>query len=162
MNKLKITVVIVAVACIAGVIGYIIGGRPAPSAPERTAGTITSEEASIPYDAPPQVIKRVEPQYPAKMLETGTEAKIYLKVFIDTEGNVKDAQAFKTIVSLHQNTESAGKDFISVADSDFQASATNAARQWKFEPAKMQGKPVGVSVVIPFHFKLMSGSVKKK
>jgi hypothetical protein len=113
------------------------------------------------HDKEPAVVKQIAPVYPPSMLESGWEATVYLKAFIDVEGNVAESQSIrvqiistkspdKSDVPAEQTTE--GKAFV-------EASIT-ALKQWKFTPAQMKGKPVGAWVTVPFRFKL-SGEGKR-
>jgi protein TonB len=162
MKKWMLAVIIIIVVCAAGITGYIIGVRSNASAPPPSISEKIPNDTLINYDTEPKVIKRVEPHYPADMLEPGAEAKVILKILIDTSGNVSDAQIINTIVSIQRTGNSTTKDFSTAAGNEFQESAVSAARQWKFDPAKIQGKPVAVWVTIPFQFRLMTGSEKKK
>ncbi len=118
---------------------------------------IHSPETEIAFDKRPEVIKRVEPIYPASMLEGGWEAVVYVKAFIDLDGNVKEAKSEKIqIKSIRTDKEDAYPQEQSTDRKAFEESALSAVYQWKFTPARMQEKPVAVWVTIPFRFKLNS------
>ncbi|KUG25960.1 regulatory sensor-transducer, blar1/mecr1 family / tonb family protein [hydrocarbon metagenome] len=81
-------------------------------------------------------------KYPEKAHDARLEGKLLLEVTIDESGNV-----VKSVVM-----ESAGVDFDNAAIA--------AVKKTKFAPAEKGGKKVKASVVIPFQFKLGSGTNK--
>ncbi len=90
----------------------------------------------VPYDKEPTVVKKVEPEYPPKALKDSLEGNVFLKVLVSISGDVTKAQIIRTDDEL------------------FNEAALAAARQWKFTPAILNGKPVAVWVSIPFRFRL--------
>jgi TonB family protein len=76
-----------------------------------------------------------EPNYPAIAKAAGAEGSVSVRVTVDEDGNVVAAKA----VSGHPLLQSA---------------AVDAARQSKFKPAVVDGKPVKVSAVISYVFTL--------
>jgi len=84
----------------------------------------------------PEVITQVNPVYPPDALEKDIEGKVYLKISIDVSGNPTNVEVVKS------------------SDPIFNKSAITAAKNYKFTPALKDGKPVAVSVVIPFKFSL--------
>jgi TonB family protein len=82
------------------------------------------------------IVKKVEPVYPELALKAGLEGKVWLKIWVDTDGKAKQVDVLKS-------------------DSDvFNQAAIDAAKQFLFTPAYMKGKPVAVWVSVPFKFKL--------
>jgi protein TonB len=84
----------------------------------------------------PQVIKRVEPKYPEIARKAGIEGKVFVKVLVDTLGNVATVEILKSTNPI------------------FVEPAVNAAKQWKFKPGYQRDRPVRVWVAIPFIFKI--------
>jgi len=74
--------------------------------------------------------------YPRKAKEEGIEGKVFVKAFIDEEGNVVETDILKGI--------GAGCD----------EAAEDAVEKTKFKPGRQNGKPVKVQVMIPIMFKL--------
>jgi TonB family protein len=74
--------------------------------------------------------------YPDAAKEKGIEGKVFVKVYIDEQGNVFDTEIIK---SLEKSCDEA---------------AVNAVKNLKFTPAKEKGKNVKVVVVIPIQFRL--------
>jgi len=123
---------------------------------------IPPPDKNILHDREPIVVKRAEAVYPASMLSGGWEATVYLKAYIDVDGNVLEAKSEKVEVSavnivINNNDKSAGQKTDGKA---FEDAAYSAVKQWKFSPAQMQGKPVAAWVTIPFRFKLSTNEIK--
>ncbi|MCP5061160.1 MAG: energy transducer TonB [Ignavibacteriae bacterium] len=74
--------------------------------------------------------------YPKKAKKKGIAGRVFIKAFIDKEGNVAATQVIKGI--------GAGCD----------ESAIEAVKKTKFTPASWKGKSVGAQVAIPILFKL--------
>jgi TonB family protein len=94
----------------------------------------------VAYEKAPEVITKVEPEYPQVALKSGLEGNVFLKVWVDESGNVVETSIIKSDQEV------------------FNEAAMNAAKQWKFKPAISNGKPVAVWVSIPFRFKLTAST----
>ena len=75
-------------------------------------------------------------KYPKEAKESGVQGRVYVKAFINEEGDVSAAEVIKGIGS--------GCD----------KAAIDAVKNAKFNPGKQDGKPVKVQVSIPILFKL--------
>jgi TonB family protein len=114
--------------CIAVPYGAARAEPPAPeAAPEAPAGQFT----------PPQLKNFVEAPPPASMGER-TEAEVVLTIDVDETGSVKSVEV----------AQPAGGD----AGPDLDAAAVVAARQFKFEPGRADGKPVPVRITYSYKF----------
>jgi hypothetical protein len=114
-----------------------------------------SENASIAaLDEEPRLIKRVEPKYPAAMLKDRWEADVFLKVFVDINGNVTDVQSVQKKILSYKSNEIQKKVSNVTDGKEFEDSAIAAARQWKFTPAQKSGTPLATWVTIPFRFRI--------
>lgn len=89
------------------------------------------------------VVHRVLPEYPADALKRGVDGKVTVKVFIDTQGDVKQTSAVE------------GDPLLATA-------ATEAVKQWKFKPYYLNRKPVPIEsqVTITFELKGNKGTVR--
>jgi hypothetical protein len=117
--------------------------------------SIPPPDKEIPFDKAPVVVKQVPTEYPASMLSGGWEATVYMKAFIDVNGNVVDAKV--EIINVLGTTSEDKHDEFARQKADgkaFEEAAYKAVKQWKFSPAQIQGKPVAVWVTVPFRFKL--------
>jgi TonB family protein len=102
-------------------------GKLAPIDPEHQIG-----------DAFPQVIKKVEAEYPFKYIgRVGGRAVI--EFFVEKDGTVQRAR------------------IKSQTDPLFGDAASAAIKQWRFKPAQKAGVPVAFAMEIPFEFDPASG-----
>jgi protein TonB len=105
---------------------------------DSTAVEETKEQdlALVEFDTPPEPIEQVAPEYPdeARGVATGTA---HVEVLVDEAGQVQETRVVQS--SSHEMLDEA---------------AENAASQWVFEPAMLNGKPVSAKVIIPFQFKM--------
>ena len=90
----------------------------------------------VPLDREPQIVKKVEPRYPAAALQAGLEGRVIVKMWVETDGKVKK------VVVLKSDNEV------------FNEAAIEAAEQFVFSPAYLNNQPVAVWVSYPFRFKL--------
>lgn len=113
---------------------------------------------SIQVDTMPRPISPVAPKYPESARKLGVEAMIWLKMVINEKGDASKVVVFRS------NTLSEGKGTekeTAAALSDLNAAAVDAAKQWKFTPAVLNGTPVKVWVTLPFKFKLDASKPEK-
>ncbi len=82
----------------------------------------------------PIPIKQVRPNYPESVKKLGIEGTVVLWAVIDKKGNVVKVEVKKSVFPT------------------LDEEAIKALKQWKFSPAKNNGKPVSVWVTIPFEF----------
>jgi len=114
-------------------------GPEQPATPASTS-SVTSQEAPpadvVSVDKEPTLLKRVDPVYPELAMKSGLEGKVWVKIWVDTEGRPKEVKILKS-------------------DSDvFNQVTIDAAKQFLFTPAYIKGKPVAVWVSVPFAYKL--------
>ena len=76
------------------------------------------------------------PVYPAESRLNIIEGTVWIKIWVDKEGNARQAAVIKSDAEI------------------FNQPGIDAAMKWKFTPAILNGKPVDVWVSIPFKFKL--------
>jgi periplasmic protein TonB len=104
-------------------------GNPAPL-PQPTRVRLSSDAASK-----LRLRKRVYPIYPRKAREDGIQGTVFLNVIIDKEGNVADVSVVSGEPSLAE-------------------AATKAAKQCKYKPYLLQGKPVEIETTLQISFTL--------
>lgn len=107
--------------------------------------TVSSgEEEEIPefvaFDKAPEVTKQVTPEYPEIARRAGIEGDVWLRVPIDTSGNVI-ASKIKVVKN-------------STGNSGCVEAAIAAASQYKLSPAYQRDRPVRVWISLPFKFRL--------
>jgi len=92
----------------------------------------------VPFEKEPVVIHRVEPVYPEFAKKAGLEGSVYVNIWVDKEGKVRDVKILKS-------------------DSDiFVQPVIDACKQWLFSPAMMKNGPVAVWVAVPFRFSMQN------
>jgi TonB family protein len=96
---------------------------PTAGEPRRDVGTAT-EEIPIPYSA-------ATPNYPPAAL---TDAVVLVEALVQSDGTVKQARPVRSVAG-------------------FDDAATKAAIQWKFRPARREGRPVDSLAYIVFGFR---------
>lgn len=106
------------------------GGPPGPSEPSgplEVGGDVRA----------PVLLEKVEPRYPAAAVFSQIEGFVILEAVIDKEGRVTDVKVLKELGS--------GCD----------EAAMKAARQWRYVPATLRGKPVAVYWRLTVQFKFI-------
>ena len=83
---------------------------------------------------PPVVSSHVDAVYPTAAIGQGKHADVVLVVTVDADGHVTDV-----------NVRESGGPVLDEA-------AVVAIRQWRFDPARRDGKPVASRILVPFHF----------
>jgi protein TonB len=114
-----------------------------PYTPERIAATIVTggllallAVTASGQESPPRKIKDVKPAYPRESLLAGDEGVIILELRVTTSGAVGDV---RILMSHCKRLEQA---------------ALAAVRQWRYEPARLDGKPAPFVMVVPLPFRL--------
>jgi TonB family protein len=85
---------------------------------------------AVPQFDPPGVLSAVEAVYPLQSVVSGT---VVLEVSLDETGKIIDLRVVRGIASLTEPAE-------------------RSLRQWKFQPAKLAGKPVPSKIPVAFSF----------
>lgn len=106
-------------------------------APDRPAAAAPAPRAPADQDA--KAVNRTQPAYPPTAFRAGEEGRVLLRLEINAAGTVAN-------VDIAERSNSPELD----------RAAVNAARDWTFEPAIRDGKPVASTVEVPIDFKLDS------
>lgn len=118
--------------------------QPPTSAGPSAAAKVAVSAAAEPSDTPPTEVASFRhydaPKYPKAAVDAHQSAKVVLKVKVDEKGNVQFAEVEKTDPPE--------------AKAVFAEASVAAVMQWKFNPAKKNGKPVSVWVRVPIDFAL--------
>jgi protein TonB len=88
-------------------------------------------------DQPPQPVVRVPPVYPYRARERGIEGVVQVKLLVNSDGSVGDVQ----IIDARPKGM-------------FEDAVMKCVPQWKFNPGKVEGKPVTAWVVTAVEFSL--------
>lgn len=87
----------------------------------------------------PKMIKTVPPVYPRKFRYPGNEAYAIVEFIINAKGGTEQVQ------------------FSKASAEPFGEAACEAVRKWRFEPAKMEGKPVNLRAIQRIDFNVQQG-----
>ena len=83
----------------------------------------------------PKKTKHVQPVYPPEALAQGVRGIVILDLVVDAQGKVESTTVVRSVPGLDE-------------------AAIAAARQWEYEPTKVDGKPVRVRLTVPITFSL--------
>jgi TonB family protein len=103
-----------------------------PTAVTRESGvkTVGGEVSS------PKLLNQVAPAYPDKVRKEKVIGQVVIQAVIEKDGTVARASVVRPV------------------HPDLDASALEAVRQWRYEPARLNGKPVAVYMTITVAFRL--------
>jgi TonB family protein len=103
------------------------------------AATLPAQEEPVAAGANgvpvPKKTKHVQPVYPQEALAQGIRGIVILDIVLDTHGKVETTNVLRSVPGLDE-------------------AAIVAARQWEYEPTKLDGKPVKVRLTVPITFSL--------
>jgi TonB family protein len=99
-----------------------------PSAP--TAPAQAAQDPNV--QTPPRVLKQVQPEFPKNLW--GKPGAVAVMAVVGIDGKVGDT---KVVSSPHP---------------ELNALAVNAVKQWQFDPARKNGKPVPVTITVNVAF----------
>jgi len=83
---------------------------------------------------PAQLIESVPPQYPQMARNQHLGGNVIIDALVDAEGNVSSMKVLSGPPLLHQ-------------------AALNALKQWKYEPAELNGKPTSMHLTVTIQFR---------
>jgi protein TonB len=104
--------------------GLAAGHRKEPIAPLPVGGDLKQA----------RLLKSVSPIYPATARAQNVSGDVKIDVLVDANGNVSTAKIISGPALLHQ-------------------AALDAVKQWKYEPAQLNGKLTAVHVAVTVHFR---------
>jgi TonB family protein len=93
-----------------------------------------------PGTTPPHAISAPDPDYPEAARRAKIQGTVIVRCVVGSDGRVHDARVETSL------------------SKDLDASALNAVRQWQFEPATKEGKPLTVWVKVEVSFHLYKDS----
>lgn len=115
-----------------GVVGGIAGGietllppPPPPSEPIRVGGSV----------APPKLLVRVAPEYPAMAASAQMEGRVILEATVDDTGMVNEVRVLRS-------------------HGIFDEPAVEALKQWRYEPLLFNGRPAPFVLTVTLSFNL--------
>ncbi len=112
------------------------GPQEITSTPSVSAAKELPPMDDVMVDTQPGLVKNAAPTYPEEAMKKGLEGTVFVKIWIDPEGKIRDAVIAKSDAEI------------------FNQASLDAAKKFLFTPALKDGKPVSVWVVVPFKYKL--------
>jgi len=105
-----------------------------------TLGGQVGGAIALPEDATPPtpLASNAKPRYPEDAKAAGRTGTVMLRVVILADGSVADVKALR-------------------GDEPFVSAALEAARKWRFEPARHNGQAITVYRIIPVNFRIEVG-----
>ena len=100
------------------------------------------EDRSEPRDTWPKPALRVPPKYPKDASRYGVEGEVLLLAIIEEDGSVGRLSVISTRATRHE----------SLYRPQFEQAAIDAVSQWRYEPARLDGKPEAFPIVIGVTF----------
>ncbi|MEZ5065518.1 MAG: energy transducer TonB [bacterium] len=88
------------------------------------------------FEQAPKLRRAEDPEYPELARAAGLEGEVLLRISVDERGRVVDVVAVRSDGSA------------------FADAALAAARRWTFDPARMSGRPVASTILVPVRFTL--------
>jgi TonB family protein len=113
--------------------GTAVSSAPSAGSTSRDRGECTDGGGGC--LRPPMKVKDVKPLYPERAQESGTEGVVILEGTIDTDGTVSNMRTLRGVGGLSE-------------------AAQDAVRQWQYVPAKLNGAPVAIIVLVTVNFTL--------
>ncbi|MDE3058517.1 MAG: TonB family protein [Bacteroidota bacterium] len=115
----------------------------------------------VPVEKQPVPTNTPAPKYPESARKESIEGVIWVKLIVKEDGTVGDVVVLKSAFSGQTKVTVSQRQQLK-AQNDLQEATKEAAKQWRFTPAMLNGKPTKVWVTIPFKFKLESSKGEKK
>jgi TonB family protein len=118
---------------------YPVRGYSSEQEKEQTRQESQKQESEEPvYDVgpgvtPPRVVRQVPPKYSGSR-GVRVVGSVTISLVVTAQGFPKDPQVVKSL------------------DKDVDQSALDAVRQWRFDPARKDGKPVAVRIALEIDF----------
>ncbi|MBI4720129.1 MAG: energy transducer TonB [Chitinivibrionia bacterium] len=94
--------------------------------------------SDVPYSEDYIILKMVRPVYPAEELENGIEGEVLLEILVNEEGKVQDAWVLTLI-----------------GPKSFEESSLKAVKEFLFQPPRIDGKPMPMSIRFQINFKMI-------
>lgn len=118
-----------------GVEGGVVGGVPGGVLGGVLGGTGDVLAPVKDYDKPPRLIRQVKPTYPREAFAKKIEGVVIVELLIDANGRIAGARVTQSVPLLDE-------------------AALVSVRQWLFEPAVKQGRPVATLAYAPISFRI--------
>jgi TonB family protein len=134
-------------------------GKPVPSRATLELSFRVPDEFEHAYkpDTPglvaPKMRTSVQREYTPEARAAGTQGKVVVEIVVAPNGQVSAARVTQPLDPRLQTIELEGRVLLQEGQG-LDDAALRAARQWTFEPATLNGKPVAASTTVEFEFKV--------
>ena len=91
------------------------------------------------------------PSYPESLRDAGITGEVVVKLHIHRDGTVKGAKI------LRKKSSATTEEEKTAAEKAFVAAVVAAVRNWKYEPAKLDGEPISIWFPVTLPFTLTGG-----
>jgi protein TonB len=126
-----------------GVLGGVLGGIPDGDPDGDLSGDrngdgprgVTGPVMIVPGMLGPVLKHRVEPAYPPSAIKARLQGRVILQAVISADGAVEEVEVLRSSPFFDQ-------------------AAIAAVRQWRYEPARLRGRPVAVYFTVQVDFRL--------
>jgi beta-lactamase regulating signal transducer with metallopeptidase domain len=124
---------------------------PTKSEPDNVQKTLVNGVYNFfDVDEKPIILEKAIPVFPSEAKEKGLSGTVVVNVVIDENGHVSQAMIPKALPSRKDHSEK----IVYKPTKEFVQPALDAAKKCTFKPATKDGKPVKVSMYIPYRFML--------
>ena len=106
-----------------------------PTEPARKGNLLAAPEQDLPPTTNGYVLTRVQPHYPEEARQQGIQGTVMLSASVGVDGSVQEVKVISGNPQLAQ-------------------AATEAVRQWRFQPRLLRGQPARFETRITIHFLL--------
>ncbi len=97
--------------------------------------------------SPPKLLYLVDPEYTDQARHKRLQGKVVVSLTVDTKGKPQDVRV------LHSLSETVDKK-LRAAAVGLDESAVKAVKQYRFDPALFQGKPVSVETTVEVSYRI--------
>lgn len=98
------------------------------------------------YDVGPKIVKQTKPSYPPHAFKQGLYGVVTVEFVIDTKGRVRDPKVVSSKKAPGADQAFATRELLD--------EAVRTVREWRFEPARKNGRPVATVAQAPVSFKI--------
>jgi len=120
-----------------GVVGGVVGGLPEPPPPPPPPAPVHKAPVRIGGQIrPPQLLKRLEPEYPPLAVAAQIQGVVILEATVNEEGTVMDVRILRSVHPL------------------LDREADRVVRQWRYSPVVLNDIPVPFILTVTLSFAL--------
>ncbi|MEO7324653.1 MAG: energy transducer TonB [Dokdonella sp.] len=120
--------------------------------PIKGSNELTLRIASVHFGEPQRLGVLTPPLYPREATRVGLDARVVLFLQLDESGKVIKAQTYQTSLGARARSEAEAEGWRRL----FERASIAAAMNWQYKLSeKVDGKPIGTSVLAPVEFSML-------